>query len=240
MNIRRRRLVVSVLLSILTMIVLISHPDNYQQMDIEQRDSAEVSVSGEAIETLTKLEIKGRAAKTGYSRDEFGGGWAEVDGCDTRNIILARDLSDVVSSDCKVMNGTLNDPYTGRTIKFERGLSTSGDVQIDHVVALSNAWQTGAAYWGEAKRVRFANDPLVLLAVEGDANQAKSDGDAATWLPSNKPFRCQYVARQVAIKHKYELWTTQAENDAIKRVLSSCPGQSLPVSYTSSIVNDDD
>jgi hypothetical protein len=101
-------------------------------------------------------------------------------------------------------------------------------VQIDHVVALSNAWQTGAGLLTPEIRQQLANDPLELLAVDGAANQQKSDGDAATWLPSNKAFRCQYVARQVAVKAKYQLWVTSAEKDAITRVLATCPGQPLP------------
>ncbi|HEY1712061.1 MAG TPA: HNH endonuclease family protein, partial [Solirubrobacteraceae bacterium] len=77
-------------------------------------------------------------------------------------------------------------------------------------------------------REAFANDPLELLAVDARANRAKGDGDAATWLPANKAFRCSYVARQVAVKTKYRLWITQAEKDAISRVLATCPGHKLP------------
>jgi hypothetical protein len=101
-------------------------------------------------------------------------------------------------------------------------------VPIDHVVALSNSWQTGSAYWDAPKRVALANDPLNLLAVDGPTNQAKGDGDTATWLPPNKSYRCAYVARQVAVKMKYQLWVTAAEADAMRRVLSACPGQELP------------
>jgi hypothetical protein len=129
---------------------------------------------------------------------------------------------------CQVTSGVLNDPYTGKTIKFARGSSSSAAVQIDHVVALSDAWQKGAQQLTRQQREDLANDPLELLAVDGPANQQKSDGDAATWLPSNKPFRCQYVARQVAVKKKYSLWVTQAEKEAIVRILTACPGQTLP------------
>jgi len=130
--------------------------------------------------------------------------------------------------DCVVLTGTLADPYTATKISFVRGQDTSNAVQIDHVVALSDAWQKGAQKLDADTRRAFANDPLNLLAVDGPANQAKGDGDAATWLPSNKSYRCQYVARQVAVKAKYSLWVTQAEHDAIARVLKSCPDQSLP------------
>ena len=129
---------------------------------------------------------------------------------------------------CNVTQGTLNDPYTGKVIAFVRGSATSGDVQIDHVVALSDAWQKGAQQLTKDKRIELANDPLELLAVDGPANQQKSDGDAATWLPPNKAFRCQYVTRQIAVKQKYSLWMTQAEYDAVATVLQSCPKQTLP------------
>jgi hypothetical protein len=184
-----------------------------------------------AINKLEAIPIKGRAPKTGYSRDQFSAGWADVGGCDTRNYILKRDMTGVITksaTDCTVESGTLNDPYTGKIIKFTRGVGTSDDVQIDHVVAVSDAWQKGAQQIDVSERAEFYNDPLNLLAVDGPANQKKSDSDAASWLPPNKDYRCRYVARQVAVKIKYKLWITQAEHDAIKNVLSSCPNQTLP------------
>lgn len=184
----------------------------------------------EAVSVLRTLEIKGRAPKTGYTRSQFGDGWQSANGCDTRNIILRRDLIEtVVNTKCQVVKGILNDPYTGGTITFQRGSDSSQSVQIDHVVALSDAWQKGAQQLSFEEREALANDPLELLAVDGPANQRKGDGDAATWLPPYKPFRCQYVARQIAVKRKYRLWVTQAEYDAMIRILSACPGQRLPV-----------
>jgi hypothetical protein len=182
-----------------------------------------------ALSVLDTLPVKGRAPKTGYTRTQFGNGWATSGGCDTRERILQRDLVDMMISDgCKVMSGLLHDPYTGKDIRFTRGVDTSSAVQIDHVVALSDAWQTGAQQLTAAQRQQLANDPLELLAVDGSANLQKSDGDAATWLPSNKSFRCQYIARQIAVKIKYTLWITQAEKDAMMRVLSGCPEQQMP------------
>jgi hypothetical protein len=134
----------------------------------------------------------------------------------------------LVSDTCKVASGTLNDPYTGKTIYFERGQSTSDDVQIDHVVALSDAWQKGAQALSPSIRHAFANDFLNLLSVDGSANQQKTDGDAATWLPKNKSYRCSYVARQIAVKYKYSLWVTGAERLAMARVLEKCPDQTIP------------
>ena len=183
-----------------------------------------------AAVTLTKLEIKGRAAKTGYSRSAFSSGWGEIATCDVRNYILSRDLIDIVlvPNTCKVAKGTLVDPYTASTILFLRGPDTSDDIQIDHVVSLSDAWQKGAQLLSPAERYSLANDPLNLLAVQGDANQAKGDGDAATWLPTNKSYRCSYVARQIAVKVKYALWVTHAEYDAMANILRTCPEQHLP------------
>jgi hypothetical protein len=189
------------------------------------------SVGRPAVDVLAELPVKGRAPRTGYDRDEFGQQWADVDrnGCDTRNDVLARDLSGEVfraGSDCVVVSGTLADPYTGTTIAFEKGDGSS--VDIDHVVSLSNGWQTGAFAWDEARRTAFANDPLNLLAVDSSANRQKGDGDAATWLPANRGARCAYVARQVAVKASHGLWVTVAERDAIAGILDGCPGEPVP------------
>lgn len=180
-------------------------------------------------QVLAQLAVKGRAPKTGYSRTQFGNGWASLSGCDTRNSILYRDLQNAVTDDrCRVVSGTLHDPYTGSLLQFQRGETTSQAVQIDHVVALSNAWQTGAQQLDTTQRVAFANDPLNLLAVDGAANQQKSDADAATWLPPQKSFRCDYVARQIVVKQKYSLWVVEAEKSAMERVLSSCQSIHIP------------
>lgn len=198
------------------------------QVEVPRQSSGWVQNSP-ALEKLNQLEVKGRAPKTGYDREQFGGDWAMREGCDTRNIILYRDLTKAaVGDECKVVSGTLDDPYTGQTVTFARGAATSSEVQIDHVVALSDAWQKGAQQLTYERRVQLANDPLELLAVDGEANQQKSGSDAASWLPPNKAFRCQYVARQIAIKAKYDLWITQAEYAAIKNVLSHCPDQVVP------------
>ncbi|WP_201774761.1 GmrSD restriction endonuclease domain-containing protein [Demequina salsinemoris] len=184
---------------------------------------------GTAQDAALELTVKGRAAKTGYSRDQFGSGWIDVDsnGCDTRNDMLRLRLTDKeMSGSCKVLSGTLDDPYTGTAIVFEYG--GASEVDIDHMVALSDAWQKGAQKWKFAKRVAFANDPLNLEPVEAAANRQKGDADAATWLPSNKSYRCEYVARQIAVKAKYGVWVTQAEQDAMLDVLESCPDYPLP------------
>lgn len=201
--------------------------------------------TAETIALLDTLPVKGRAPKTGYSRDQFGPAWTDdVDirfgsnSCDTRNDILKRDLTNIVFKDganCTVQSGTLvNDPYTGQTIEFMRGKDSSSAIQIEHIVALSDSWQKGAQQLSERERRNFGNDPDNLIAVDGPANMAKGDSDAATWLPDNKAYRCTYVTKQVEVKAKYRLWVTQAEKDAIERVLDTCengtPDAVAPVS----------
>lgn len=226
MSLKWRRGII-VLLSLVGLALVIIHaaPDVTTQVTPPAQVTSNVANSAAGV--LETLAVKGRAPKTGYSRDQFGSGWATVNGCDTRNIILYRDLQNASLNDtCEVISGTLHDPYTGKTIEFSR--DSSADIQIDHVVALSDSWQTGSQFFTRAQRIQLANDPLELLAVDGPANQQKGDADAATWLPSNKPFRCGYIARQIAIKQKYALWVTSAEKDAMKAVLNTCPGQALP------------
>mgnify|MGYP001010955966 FL=1 len=231
---RRRRIVlVAVILTGTLGWIVVKERPNLPLMppNSQPQQSELVSGSGEvARDALAALPTKGRAPKTGYKRSQFGDGWAKAGGCDTRNVILRRDLTNAVLGDdnCKVQAGALSDPYTGQRIAFKRGANSSGAVQIDHVVALSNAWQTGAQQLSSEQRISLANDPLELLAVDGPANQQKGDGDAATWLPSNKPFRCQYIARQIAVKKKYSLWVTPPERTAMERILASCPEQRLP------------
>ncbi|MFC5369234.1 HNH endonuclease family protein [Arcanobacterium bovis] len=207
-------------------------------MDLSSRSvvrTVETSAELDAATALDQLQVKGRAPKTGYKRTEFGTAWTDVDhnGCDTRNDILKRDLTRVVftsgrGGECVVQSGRLISPYNGEIINFEKGTGSSGLVPIDHVVALSDAWQTGAQQISVESRTALANDPLNLIAVDRASNTKKSDSNAASWLPSYKPFRCEYVARQIAVKTKYELWVTESEKEAMKRVLSTCPGQKLP------------
>ena len=191
------------------------------------------SAPGVAVAVLETLPVKGRAPKTGYSRDAFGQRWADVDrnGCDTRNDILKRDMTSIVykakTRNCVVLSGTLIDRYSGETINFVRGEVSSMEVQIDHVVALSNSWQTGAFKLSIAQRTALANDPLNLFAVKGRLNSQKGDGDAATWLPPMKSFRCAYVAQQIAVKAKYSLWVVPPEKAAMLAILSQCPTQEV-------------
>ena len=203
---------------VITLLLTLLAPTNTQAAPID------------ALVALNNLEVKGRAPKTGYARSQFPH-WSDPDrnGCDARNDTLKRDLTNITykvgTRECKVIAGQLLDPFTGKVITFS---ATKVVIDIDHVVALSNAWQTGAAYFDKNKRSQIANDPLNLLAVDSKLNRQKGDGDAATWLPPSKAFRCEYVARQVAVKAKYGLWVTQPEKVAIDKILSTCVGQKLP------------
>lgn len=218
---------------------LVTNPASYEQVFVRAEDDgkehaavADDSASGSigdeniklAVDVLELLEVKGRAPKTGYNREEFYKNWPTVDGCSLRQRIIRREFGETAVLDgCDVLAGEYDEPYTGQHLEFSSREEISKGVQIDHVVALSDAWQKGAQYMSAETRYAMATDALNLLAVDAAANGKKSDGDAATWLPSNKQFRCQYVARQVSVKYKYALWVTQAEKEAISRVLTNCP-----------------
>lgn len=228
----RRLLAVSVLVTALTG-VIITNPNSYEQLfqqttsaDSVVPDSSNPSNTLLASTVLTKLTIKGRAPKTGYSREEFYSGWPEIEGCSLRQRIIKRELGENATlgdDNCTVVAGEFKEPYTGNHMTFHAKSDFSKNIQIDHVVALSDAWQKGAQYLSSETRYALATDPLNLLAVDSKTNQGKSDGDAATWLPPNKAFRCQYIARQISVKYKYNLWVTEAEHDAMARVLETCP-----------------
>ena len=207
-----------------TILWLVFNPASYDRIFTPETPAVASSDSELAIDVLERLEVKGRAPKTGYSREEFYNGWPTVDGCSLRQRIIKREFGEsAVLDGCTVIKGEFEEPYTGEYLKFNSKQEISKGIQIDHVVALSDAWQKGAQYMEKEVRYQIATDPLNLLAVDGKANQGKSDGDAATWLPSNKKFRCQYVARQVSVKYKYKLWVTEAEKTAIHDVLTTCP-----------------
>ncbi|MBP5675052.1 HNH endonuclease [Candidatus Saccharibacteria bacterium] len=179
-----------------------------------------------AIEVLSRLEVKGRAPKEGYARDKFYDEWPKENGCNLRQRILKRDFGESAklgADNCTVISGSYYEPYNGEFVEFTEKTAISKNVQIDHIVALSDAWQKGAQYKTSEERFAIATDPLNLIAADASANMQKSDGDAATWLPKNKSFRCQYISRQISVKYKYGLWVSEAEKDAMSRVLSKCP-----------------
>jgi len=209
--------------------------DKHQRVKKQAKKVSQTAYDSQTRRTLVfrvlkTLKVKGRAPMTGYDRNAFGSDWPDVDdnGCDTRNDILARDLFRLVfeTKSCIILTGTLKDRYSGKTIHFVRG-TESWKVQIDHVVALADAWQKGAQQWTPLLREQFANDPLNLKATDGSLNAQKGAGDAATWLPPNRSYRCAYVARQVAVKANYRLSVTLAEKRAIQTVLAECPNQTF-------------
>ncbi len=218
--------------------LVIASPNSYEQVLNPPAEAGTVTEADDvadtrplASEALEKLAVKGRAPKTGYERTEFYKTWPEVEGCSLRQRIIRREMGGtavLADDECTVIKGEFNEPYTGEHLAFTQKSDFSKGIQIDHVVALSDAWQKGAQNISSEERYNLATDVLNLLAVDASANQQKSDGDAATWLPANKSFRCQYVARQVAVKYKYNLWVTQAEHDAIVRVLQVCPRERAP------------
>lgn len=181
-----------------------------------------------------------KARQGGYDRERQFGGWAS-NGCGaatTRDTILERDMTDVKkNSKCQVVSGTLADPYTGRKIHFTRGPKTSANVQIDHVVALQDAWASGARDWTQEKRVEYANSPDVLLASDGPANMAKGNGldfngtsrwltqktgAPDVWMPDNTAYRCDYMAKRAQIKAQWGLTMTAREKQQTVTVLASC------------------
>lgn len=236
----RTRRVIGMLGALVVLIgIIIANPASYEAFYAPAE--AETTSSGTAVkatgvetsdslatEVLKLLEIKGRAPKTDYSRDKFYGSWPIIDGCSLRQRIIKREVGDSAvlgDNQCDVVAGEFDEPYTGTHLVFSEKAEFSKKIQIDHVVALSDAWQKGAQYMDADTRYAMATDPLNLLAADSSANQQKSDGDAATWLPPNKAFRCQYVARQVSVKYKYGLWVTEAEHQAIAKILENCPNE---------------
>lgn len=204
--------------------------EEHHEGDGHDHDHDIIASDGNALAALEDLPVKERTNTDDYKRDAFGKAWLDVDnnGCDTRNDILARDLTDiVVDSSCKVQTGVFNDPYTGTVINFDRSTGNGGGVDIDHIIPLSLAWQTGAANWDEDTRIAFANDPLNLVASDAGENRKKGDKDASRYLPPNVGFQCEYVARQVTVRTKYATFVTQAEKDAMREVLNTCPEQTL-------------
>ena len=216
--------------------VILLNPASWQKIDFSTSKNAEAAESSDtsdpnaplAKDVLTRIEVKGRAPKTGYSRDQFYDDWPKEKGCNLRQRILKRDFGETAvldSDNCTVISGKMLEPYTGEEKEFTDKKQISKGLQIDHIVALSDAWQKGAQYKTKEERYNIATDPLNLVAADASANMQKSDGDAATWLPKNKSFRCQYIARQIAVKFKYGLWVTSSEKDAMEQVLGNCPNE---------------
>ncbi|MFD0685594.1 HNH endonuclease family protein [Actinomadura fibrosa] len=178
--------------------------------------------TGKARKELSQLRIASEGSQSGYKRDKFGTRWKDTDhnGCDQRNDVLARDLTDVEKKGkCVVVSGRLHDPYSGKNITFSK--SDAAEVQIDHVYPLALAWRMGASKWDEDRREKFGNDHANLLAVWGVPNRQKSDSGPAEWKPQ-KGFQCAYAVKYIAIADKYELPVTRGDHDALQDFLARC------------------
>jgi hypothetical protein len=170
-----------------------------------------------------------------YRRDAFGESWTDDNdapgghnGCDTRNDILERDLVEKTYVSIKrcpnaVATGTLHDPYTNATIALVRGEKTGAAVQIEHIVPLAYAWDMGARNWTDQMRIRFANDPANLLAVEGQVNQDKGDQEPALWMPPNAAFHCQYAMQFIAVLRGYALPIDAPSAVVLRGASETCP-----------------
>lgn len=196
------------------------------QQDAVDLLAGDQSEAAQQLLALTVDSEETRAAVPDYDRDEFGESWADTDynGCDTRNDVLARDLTEttVDADGCIVLTGILQDPYSGEEIQFQRGQSTSSLVQIDHVVPLADAWRAGAWQWSVAERLQFANDFDNLLAVDGSLNQQKGASTADEWVPPNQDFQCTYAQTQIAVKTKWNLSVTESEKNELAELLTTC------------------
>ncbi|MGB0970535.1 MAG: HNH endonuclease family protein [Mycobacterium sp.] len=203
-----------------------SHPS-------EQADVPTVAPGAEVLSGVT--EIPARVRWHDYRRDAFGRSWTDdtsapggYNGCDTRNDILDRDLVDKTYVSIKrcpnaVGTGTLIDPYTSEVVPFTRGHKVGAAVQIDHIVPLALAWDLGARDWSQEKRIRFANDPANLLAVDGPTNQDKSDQEPADWMPPNSAFHCQYAMQFIAVLRGYALPVDAPSAVVLRDAAESCP-----------------
>lgn len=243
---RMRRYLAVILALLFTAGWLFINPRSYESEEVRSETESETRNQSErkpsknlengqterlALKVLERLETKGRAPKTNYKREQFYQNWPTVEGCSLRQRIIAREFGEtkkLAEDGCKVISGKFREPYTGKELNFATSQEIAQDIQVDHVVALSDAWQKGAQNQTKKQRFQIATDPLNLLAVEAKANLEKLDSDAASWLPPNKAFRCQYVARQIAVKFKYQLWITMAEREAMRGVLEKCPQEMLP------------
>lgn len=227
----KTKIIISLLI-ILIAFVFIWLWQNYgtKQAPAPLQQKTELTEKGEAWQSLDQLLVRDTDPGKDYDRKMFSRSWGKWGKCNTRQRILQRDLKNIkiAPNGCTVLSGQLIDPYSGKTIDLPTAKAVAKNVQIDHIVALANAWVTGAKYLSYEERRQLFNDDLELIAVSSRTNQAKGASDAAEWLPDNQRFHCLYIARQIAIKIKYRLWVTAKEKSAMMRVLQTCPSEPLP------------
>ncbi|CAN5467618.1 HNH endonuclease family protein [soil metagenome] len=197
---------------------------------------AQVPTVDPGVDVLAGVTVLPNRIRSGdYRRAAFGDSWTDDNsapggrnGCDTRNDILTRDLIEksftaITRCPLAVATGTLHDPYTNAVVAFTRGNQTGASVQIDHLVPLAYAWDQGARNWTDEKRIRFANDPANLLAVNGPTNQDKGDGEPAVWMPPNSAFHCQYAVQFIAVLRGYGLPVDAPSVPALRQAAGTCP-----------------
>ena len=195
---------------------------------ISEASGADAIDAASVTRMLDEIPVAPAGTMAGYSRTAFGPAWADTDhnGCDQRNDVLRRDMTDVTAKPgthgCVVLTGHLDDPYTGKSIDFTRGEKTSTAVQVDHTVPEAWSFAHGAASWTAAQREQFATDLNELQATDGPTNESKGDDGPATWLPPSTAYRCTYVTRFTYIVHSYGLTIDQPDKTAIQQVLSTC------------------
>jgi hypothetical protein len=185
-------------------------------------DAASAGAGPSAL--LDRLAVGPEQDAATYRRAAFGRRWADVDGngCSTRDDVLARDLEQVRRRGrCVVVAGTFTDVYTGATGRFEKARADL--VQIDHVVALAEAWRSGASTWTEDRRLRYANDPTVLVVTTRAVNSGKGDQDAGTWAPADRSRACRFARMVVEIKTAYGLSVDPRERAGLRSDLAGCP-----------------
>ena len=214
----------------------------YQTLDSTAAKHAEITARADVptvapgTDVLAGIAVQPqRIHRYDYHRSAYGDAWDDDNdapgghnGCDTRDDILNRDLVDKTYVSVKrcpnaVATGTLHDPYTNTTIAFQRGAKVGEAVQIDHIVPLAYAWDMGASGWTFPERLRFANDPANLLAVQGQANQDKGDSPPAQWMPPNKAFDCQYAMQFIAVLRGYQLPVDEPSAGALRQAAATCP-----------------
>lgn len=209
----------------------VSIPDFPIKIEVQSDEPTQASTSENAVQALAALEtitVDVTPFLGEYDREgQFGDAWLDMDAnhCDTRNDILARDLTNIVgdTDGCKVYSGVLADPYTGETINFVRGRTSSQAVQIDHIIPLHYAIQRGADGWDQHTRMEFANDPANLIAVDGSENSIKSDKGPSRWMvPSNPDYRCTYATQWVTVLDKYDLEVRIEDKMVLEKTLKGC------------------
>ncbi|KAA9161061.1 HNH endonuclease [Amycolatopsis acidicola] len=168
---------------------------------------------------LAELTVAADGSQDGYSRDKFPHWIDQGNSCNTREVVLKRDGTNVqTGSDCAPTSGTWVSPYDGAT------WTAASDVDIDHVVPLADAWRTGASKWTTAQRQAYANDlsDPQLIAVTDNVNQAKGDASPDQWKPPLQTYWCTYAEMWIAVKHKFALTVNDAEKSALTDMLDHC------------------